>query len=1280
MAKLWNTSRQQKSNSMVNQAKQNMQQRQKLSLRQKILVGSVASVVLIVILFFVFKIGYVIDTSADDTGGQSPASASTSGGSGKAWNTTSYVYSSDNNDAYCRINSSGSRSEYLEVTNYGFAIPSNATIDGIEVAIEKSAQTSNNVEDARVYLTKTGTSNVGSDYAKSGYWTTSDAIYNYGGASDLWGTTWSVSEINSSSFGVRIRASNDHANRKRYAYIDHVTITVHYTIPPSPGGVSSNMAMWLDAGTGVTGTTQVSNWADQSGNSNDAAMSTSTYRPELVSNAINNNDAIDFDGGDEYLQASTGGYTDDVFVVLIPDDNITSSLTGQIPVSLDANNASIPYAIVGLGSYTSGLTDEVIHYGVGQTNGWKEGYTSSSASYAASEPIIINISNDDGTSSSALYVNQTEIGNANYGFYTTAETDVEVRLGGNMHYVGGYYYDGKIAEFITYSSDLSASDRKKVTSYLAIKYGITLGNDYVMSDGTTVWNSSSNSTYHNDVAGIARDDDSNLDQQKSTSENNDAIMTLDKGGAFSNDLDAIIWGNNNAALTQGTSNGSTNYPKASNRTWKVELNGTPGSVSVDIDLSGLGMTGGAASDYALLIDSDGNFTSGASEHTTGASLNGSVLTFTGVSFTDAYYFTVAQADDAEFPGGISSNLALWLKADAQVYENSGGTDEVEANDNVYVWKDQSGNANDASSAGSSGTRPSWESANMNYNPAIEFDDDGNYHLATSSLPMSDDMTWLVVYHTTQSASSSNFWSNPAIIGGENSSTANDFTLSQQGGKVFFKGTSGDNFGAQSSIANHNGRAQLVSATRVKSSSGTNYLYVNGNQRDSYASDNNSLSDPSTVGIGNHDDPVTGSQFKGRIAEVIGYSDDLTSSDREKVESYLAIKYGMTIQHDYVSSSGTTLWDQSSNSTFHNRVTAIGRDDLSGLDQRQSTSSLGENVVSIGNADIAADNASNSNSFSADESFVIFGDDNDDLFGTHETDYGTTTNAEAIDRRAARTWMLQEYGTVGSVEITFELNYFPGVRANASTYDFTELRLLVDADGTFASGAYSVSPTSYVYNGTDTSVTFHYDFSSGTTYFALATMDEAGSPLPVEFSYFEAEAQDDKVELNWGTATETNNDYFEVQRSQDGLSWESIATVDGGGTKIVASEYLEYDYAPHFGLSYYRIKQVDHDGTTDYSDYREVNFGADGGKTLEIKSIYPNPFNNLVNVEVSTMINGDAQIEVLNSSGAVVYDMTTNLMSGSNSIRVDGLDQLPGGYYVIRVMIGELQASERILKR
>jgi len=119
------------------------------------------------------------------------------------------------------------------------------------------------------------------------------------------------------------------------------------------------------------------------------------------------------------------------------------------------------------------------------------------------------------------------------------------------------------------------------------------------------------------------------------------------------------------------------------------------------------------------------------------------------------------------------------------------------------------------------------------------------------------------------------------------------------------------------------------------------------------------------------------------------------------------------------------------------------------------------------------------------------------------------------------------------------------------------------------------------------------------------------PLPVEWLTFDAKLVNNQALLQWTTATETNNDYFVVQRMPDGGgSFETIAIVDGAGTTNQPQTYKAIDLEPFVGITYYRIKQVDFNGNYSYSDIRYVN------NMLEPQSlIYPNPIKvgNILNI-------------------------------------------------------------------
>lgn len=156
------------------------------------------------------------------------------------WSNPSNARVSDDNYATAVLSQSGDQdSHYLKATGFGFAIPAYSTIDGIQVSVERSvsggAQAGNAIRDNGVQLLRAGTID-GSDLSNSGSdWPTIDTVAVYGGTGNLWGTSWTVSDINNVNFGVDIAAhhhggSGDATDTAR---VDSVSITVTYTPPPS---------------------------------------------------------------------------------------------------------------------------------------------------------------------------------------------------------------------------------------------------------------------------------------------------------------------------------------------------------------------------------------------------------------------------------------------------------------------------------------------------------------------------------------------------------------------------------------------------------------------------------------------------------------------------------------------------------------------------------------------------------------------------------------------------------------------------------------------------------------------------------------------------------------------------------------------------------------------------------------------------------------------------------------------------------------------------------------
>ncbi len=147
-----------------------------------------------------------------------------------------------NDNANSTVTLSSETSTYLQATNFNFAIPSSATINGIQVTIgryESGQSSGNDVRDVDLRLVKAGTRVGTSQAATSTEWPTSEGAANYGSTSNLWGTTWTAAEINASNFGVSLSVNSTNS---RTAYVDYFQIIVTYTI--------TGTANWYTVATG----------------------------------------------------------------------------------------------------------------------------------------------------------------------------------------------------------------------------------------------------------------------------------------------------------------------------------------------------------------------------------------------------------------------------------------------------------------------------------------------------------------------------------------------------------------------------------------------------------------------------------------------------------------------------------------------------------------------------------------------------------------------------------------------------------------------------------------------------------------------------------------------------------------------------------------------------------------------------------------------------------------------------------------------------------------------
>jgi hypothetical protein len=162
-------------------------------------------------------------------------------------------------------------------------------------------------------------------------------------------------------------------------------------------------------------------------------------------------------------------------------------------------------------------------------------------------------------------------------------------------------------------------------------------------------------------------------------------------------------------------------------------------------------------------------------------------------------------------------------------------------------------------------------------------------------------------------------------------------------------------------------------------------------------------------------------------------------------------------------------------------------------------------------------------------------------------------------------------------------------------------------------------------------------------------------LPVKLVNFSAEREGNITTLVWSTSEESNSDYFDVQRSEDGKEWEKLKTIAAKGESSVEAHYSTVDENPMSGSNFYRLKMVDKDGSFAFSKIRSVEFDLKTGYTL-----FPNPVSDKLNFKSTEDWNSVASIKIYNAQGVEVY--TSPLVP----VKEVDVKNLPSGTYVVKL--------------
>ncbi|MCG8330514.1 MAG: hypothetical protein MI974_22645, partial [Chitinophagales bacterium] len=767
----------------------------------------------------------------------------------------------------------------------------------------------------------------------------------------------------------------------------------------APGCVATNLRAWFKSDAGVTESGMVSQWNDQSGNANHATQADANKQPTFVDGSSSN---FNFNPTMDYTESQDE---------LVSSLNINSGsgsfdpLTAFIVYELDVGTGNIAFwGNDDFGDRWMGAT----HYGLG---GGAGGTAYSGANVTGLPLIHTSKLAESSATGASIWVNGEEqlIPNTNTGEYNTG--DLMTAIGGVGPDRADWTFDGQIAEVVFYATDLTATERQKVESYLAIKYGVTLdqtiATNYLDGAGNTIWDATANAAYTNDVAGIGRDNCQGLSQKQSQSVNGGSVVAIyngDQSGglpadnvsnatSFTADQSFLIWGHNGSTISYGTTYTPNSFTPAAgyfhmDRIWKVQETGTVSVVTIHA-LNG--------ADH-LLIHNSADFSTGTpTEIAMVDDGNGNMVAT--VNLTNGQFFTFGRELTA--PGGVAANMQFWGRADAGVL--AGGTSASNGS-MVDFWLDQSGNGKDAVQ-GDVAKQPIFvdgTNSNFNFNPTIDYPESRDELVTPLDINAIsagfDPLTTFIVYQLDVGTGAIGLW-------------GNDVFGDRWAGATHY-GTGGGNQ-PYTSDATTTG-IPFVHTTNFEHSNSTGAsLYLNGEPVVSNAPIVDHNTGATSTAIGGVGPNRTDWTFDGQIAEIVFYDRKLSTTERQKIESYLALKYGVTLDQtiatNYYSGDGSVIWNATGNSTYTNDVAGIGRDDVQGLDQKQSKSVNANTLVTIGNVTVAIDNASNPNNFSTDQSFMLWG--NDGAAATLSSNYDGGTN-----NRLTRVWKVQETNTVGSVLI------------------------------------------------------------------------------------------------------------------------------------------------------------------------------------------------------------------------------------------------------------------------
>ncbi|MCE7994340.1 MAG: hypothetical protein HEP71_20305 [Roseivirga sp.] len=640
------------------------------------------------------------------------------------------------------------------------------------------------------------------------------------------------------------------------------------------------------------------------------------------------------------------------------------------------------------------------------------------------------------------------------------------------------------------------------------------------------------------------------------------------------------------------------------------------------------------------------------------------------------------------PTGSITNLSLWLRADSTgTYVHNTGMSGG--------WQDHGPNQNHGTISDGSPVYLNDASNNLNFNPEVSFDGNDAFSLTDASLLPNGGSarTYFIVSTNTDNA-------NNALTqfthGNDNPGQAAGIIQNSGGYEAVFSAGVFNSTGSVRGISGSTGTQAEIAAIRLPNNLTNNTeIEVNGDEKTVSllgGSDLTINTGTDAAYLGRHFLGIGTDAYDGKIHELIIFDSYLDDATKQKVDSYLALKYGITLSNDfdqdgtpfeftgeeygegtYINSDFTPYWEVSNaqRQKYHNDVAGIGRDDMAGLQQKQSKSINSDAILTIGLDNnggpngLESTNGANDGTFGSDKSFLVWGNNNK-AFNPESTDPAYTQIPPGVNSRLNRQWYVQENGTLGTVTVQFDVSGLPGLSGDGTNIE-GDIKLLISDEDDFTSPTATVSVIDQaVVNDGDGLVNFRVDFTSG-SYFTLASAEQ--SALAVALVDFDARIKENTVVLEWATSSEDDHSHFRVEKSATGRDFETLTLTNTQSNRGALKTYKHIDHLPYPGHNYYRLVDVDMNGKENISKIIRVNY-RQNPEDFEFKAPYPNPVKRgeAIHVPVTSALINQKITLILRSSTGRELIHETFAESNKHSHLIINTSTLPSGLFLLELIL------------